>query len=198
MSSVSPPPSRTHRVPIAVAGAVALLVVVGVALLAARTEPRPEMAPGRAGVPPLATPATAPTSVGSSALGPASAVVGPRSAATSGADVRPPEIAGQSAEGGGLTVRGCAGDVTTIEATVADVSGVRSVTLSWSMPDGEHGTTRMARGRGGSWSARLGPFSRPGEVVWQVVATDTAGNTATGAPARLIVEGCPSPATTLS
>ncbi|PXY37628.1 hypothetical protein [Prauserella flavalba] len=197
MSSVSPPPSRTHRVPVAVAGAVALLVAVGVALLAARTEPRPEMAPGRPGVPPLATPAAAPTSAGSSALGPASAVVGPRSG-TSGADALPPEIMGQSAGDGGLTVRGCAGDVTTVEAMVADGSGVRSVTLSWSMPGGPHGTTPMAKGPGVSWSARLGPFPQRGEVVWQVVATDVQGNTVTGVPARLIVEGCASPATTLS
>ncbi|MGH9164428.1 MAG: hypothetical protein ACRDZW_02800 [Acidimicrobiales bacterium] len=66
-----------------------------------------------------------------------------------------------------------------------------SVELIVSGPDG---TTRaaMVRGAGASWTATLGPFSKPGVANWQVVATDAAG-AATSAARSTPIDACPIP-----
>jgi hypothetical protein len=55
---------------------------------------------------------------------------------------------------------------------VTDESSLSSVTLRWG------GQAVPMTRRNGRWLARLGPAASPGAVSWQVVATDSRGNTA--------------------
>ncbi|MBK1784336.1 hypothetical protein [Prauserella cavernicola] len=188
MSSLSPPPSRSHRVPLAAAGLAVLLVIVGMAVLVARTGEPATRTPAHTGGPGLATTAeVAPADARSSAPGPAPVVVRPN------AD---PRITAQRADSGRLGVRGCAESVTEVTAVAAD--DLHAVRLTWDTPGGGSGSTTMTKGPESSWSASLGPFDESGVVVWQVVATDSHGNAAIGDPLRLIVGDCGARATTLS
>jgi hypothetical protein len=71
---------------------------------------------------------------------------------------------------------------TLVGATVTDESGLSSVTLRWG------GQSVPMTQRSGRWFARLGPVASPGTVSWQVVATDSRGNTASasGPPVRVL------------
>ena len=74
---------------------------------------------------------------------------------------------------------------TLVGATVTDESGLSSVTLRWG------GQSVPMTQRYGRWFARLGPVSSPGTVSWQVVATDSRGNTASASGTPVRVLACP-------
>jgi len=114
---------------------------------------------------------------------------------------RPPAIGSVTATPPRLSVRGCGISVQSVAATVSDAGGVAAVELVGSGPDGSF-RVPMRSGGGSTWNGSLGPFSRPGTVRWQVVATDVAGATTSGAtrstPARRLraaaIAGAPPPA----
>jgi RNA polymerase sigma factor (sigma-70 family) len=93
----------------------------------------------------------------------------------------PPEISDLTASPPQITVAPCA-TTTLVGATVTDESGLSSVTLRWG------GQSVPMTQRSGRWFARLGPATSPGTVSWQVVATDSRGNTASapGPPVRVL------------
>jgi RNA polymerase sigma factor (sigma-70 family) len=93
----------------------------------------------------------------------------------------PPEISDLTASPPQITVPPCA-TTTLVGATVTDESSLSSVTLRWG------GQSVPMTQRNGRWFARLGPASSPGTVSWQVVATDSRGNTASasGTPVRVL------------
>jgi P pilus assembly chaperone PapD len=98
---------------------------------------------------------------------------------------RGPEIGGLSAQFPRIFIGRCTPATTRVDATVTDESAISSVTMRWA-----GGSVPMAR-RGASWSASLGPATSPGDVPWQVVATDARGNTAS-APGPAVTAGpCP-------
>ncbi len=83
----------------------------------------------------------------------------------------------------------CSTPTVTVRAAVSDGTGLPSVRLLWSGPNGAHSAT-MARS-GSGWTAPMGPFTLGGTVTFRVVATDSAGHTTTG-PSRT-VEATPCP-----
>ena len=93
----------------------------------------------------------------------------------------PPEISDLTASPPQITVAPCA-TTTLVGATVTDESSLSSVTLRWG------GQSVPMTQRKGRWFARLGPAASPGTVPWQVVATDSRGNTASapGPPVRVL------------
>jgi len=93
----------------------------------------------------------------------------------------PPEISDLTASPPQITVAPCA-TTTLVGATVTDESSLPSVTLRWG------GQSVPMTQRKGRWFARLGPAASPGTVPWQVVATDSRGNTASapGPPVRVL------------
>jgi hypothetical protein len=93
----------------------------------------------------------------------------------------PPEISDLTASPPEITVPPCA-TTTLVGATVTDESSISSVTLRWG------GQSVPMTQRNGRWFARLGPAPSPGTVSWQVVATDSRGNTASesGPPVRVL------------
>lgn len=94
----------------------------------------------------------------------------------------PPEISDLGASPPQIAVAPCAPTTTLVGATVTDESGLSSVTLRWG------GQSVPMTQRSGGWFARLGPVASPGTVSWQVVATDSRGNTASasGPPVRVL------------
>jgi hypothetical protein len=98
---------------------------------------------------------------------------------------RPPEIGGLAASPAQIRVPPCAPASTTVRATVSDESGLASVMLQVGRQQ-----TPMTQ-RGSSWFATLGPVQSAGTVPWQVVATDTRGNTATASGPAVTVLPCP-------
>lgn len=94
----------------------------------------------------------------------------------------PPEISDLGASPPQIAVAPCAPATTLVGATVTDESGLSSVTLRWG------GQSVPMTQRSGRWFARLGPVASPGTVSWQVVATDSRGNTASasGPPVRAL------------
>lgn len=102
---------------------------------------------------------------------------------------RPPEVASKGASPSPLVVKGCEPATASVSAVVDDESGVESVALRWTGPDGATGDTAMtADGR--TWTGALGPFAEPGTVTWSIAATDTRGNTAETGSSQLPVEPC--------
>jgi hypothetical protein len=93
----------------------------------------------------------------------------------------PPEISDLTASPPRITVPPCA-TTTLVGATVTDESSLSSVTLRWG------GQSVPMTQRDGRWFASLGPAASPGTVSWQVVATDSRGNTASasGTPVRVL------------
>ena len=93
----------------------------------------------------------------------------------------PPEISDLTASPPQITVAPCA-TTTLVGATVTDESSLPSVTLR------RGGQSVPMTQRKGRWFARLGPAASPGTVPWQVVATDSRGNTASapGPPVRVL------------
>lgn len=104
-------------------------------------------------------------------------------------DTTPPRITSQEVGNRVIYILGsnCSPNQTTVRATVVDNVGLASVRLSWTDPNGKPGTASMAL-QGGQWQATLGPFSALGSVVWRISATDTAGNTRSGAEDKIAVE----------
>ena len=94
----------------------------------------------------------------------------------------PPEISDLGASPPQIAVAPCVPTTTLVGATVTDESGLSSVTLRWG------GQSVPMAQRSGRWFARLGPVASPGTVSWQVVATDSRGNTASasGPPVRVL------------
>jgi hypothetical protein len=95
---------------------------------------------------------------------------------------RGPEISGPAASPPQISVAPCPPRITSVSATVTDESGLSSVTLQWG------GRSVPMTEQAGGWVASLGPVANPGTVPWQVVATDTRGNTASaaGPPVRVL------------
>jgi RNA polymerase sigma factor (sigma-70 family) len=84
----------------------------------------------------------------------------------------PPEVGPLTATFPRIFVGRCTPNATPVQATVTDESAVAAVTLRWGGQE-----VPMAQ-RSGRWHATLGPATGPGPVPWQVVATDSRGNTA--------------------
>jgi RNA polymerase sigma factor (sigma-70 family) len=84
----------------------------------------------------------------------------------------PPEVGPLTATFPRIFVGRCTPNATPVQATVTDESAVAAVTLRWGGQE-----VPMAQ-RSGRWHATLGPATRPGPIPWQVVATDSRGNTA--------------------
>jgi RNA polymerase sigma factor (sigma-70 family) len=98
----------------------------------------------------------------------------------------PPEIGDRSATPDEIFTSPCRPPTTArVEASVTDESPLSSVALRW-------GSRQVPMTQqNGSWFARLGPVSTPRPVPWQVVATDTRGNTATAPGPEVRVLACP-------
>jgi P pilus assembly chaperone PapD len=98
---------------------------------------------------------------------------------------RGPEIGDLSAQFPRIFIGRCTPTTTRVDATVTDESAISSVTMRWA-----GGSVPMAQ-RGTSWSASLGPATSPGDVPWQVVATDARGNSASASGPPVRVLACP-------
>ena len=79
---------------------------------------------------------------------------------------------------------------TSIEAEVADESGIASVVVHWVDPSGAAGRADLVEGSGSTWLGRLGPFSAAGTVAWWVEATDSLGAVGRSADQSTPVERC--------
>ncbi|HVM39229.1 MAG TPA: hypothetical protein VM618_00475 [Acidimicrobiia bacterium] len=94
----------------------------------------------------------------------------------------PTEISATPCEGGTTAA--------TVAATVTDGSGLRSVSVRWTAPDGTDGRTDLTAD-GDRWSGSLGPFETAGEVRWRIVAVDTGGErTASDRQTLTVLEEC--------
>jgi RNA polymerase sigma factor (sigma-70 family) len=98
---------------------------------------------------------------------------------------RAPDIAGLAASPPQIFVGPCTPTTTLVEATVTDESPLSSVTLRWGRQQ-----VPMTQ-RNGRWFARLGPVAAPGDVPWQVVASDNRGYTASAPGPAVRVLACP-------
>jgi RNA polymerase sigma factor (sigma-70 family) len=107
-----------------------------------------------------------------------------------GGDTRPPVVADQVVSPTTVETIGCKIDRASVGAVITDESPLKSVLLSWQSPQGKPGSMQMTT-RDGRWFGSLGPFDTPGEVVWQVTATDASGNSTTGPAQSLRVITCP-------
>ena len=76
-----------------------------------------------------------------------------------------------------------------VSVSASDGSGLASVVLHWSGPNGSHSTT-MSRS-GSHWTATMGEFSVGGSVTMKVTARDKRGNSATGPSRTISVNPCP-------
>lgn len=83
----------------------------------------------------------------------------------------------------------CEDQTVLVRASVSDQSGLRSVKLSWSGPNGSH--TRTMTKSGPRWVTQMGPFTFGGTVTMRVTATDTRGNSATGPAGSTSATPCP-------
>jgi RNA polymerase sigma factor (sigma-70 family) len=97
---------------------------------------------------------------------------------------RRPEIGGLSATPRQIFTGPCGDATALVEAVVTDESAISSVTMRWA-----GGSVPMTL-RGGRWSAGLGPATSPGSVLWQVVATDARGNTASASGPAVTASPC--------
>lgn len=93
-----------------------------------------------------------------------------------GPDTRPPYVFNLA------TVHGCIGPnqtTTTALASVVDPPPGRLASVELEFVDANGTATRrpMTRARG-QFEAPIGPFAVDGNISWQVIGTDTAGNTA--------------------
>jgi hypothetical protein len=82
----------------------------------------------------------------------------------------------------------------TVSASVIDESSVASVVMTWSGP-GHGGSSPMAAGEPGMWSAPVGPLVGPGSWTVVVTATDARGNAGSGGT-TFVVTPCPTSTTT--
>lgn len=89
------------------------------------------------------------------------------------------------AGGGGTTT-------TAITATARDNSGVEAMELRWSGPESGRRNMTLSVGAGNdvNGSATIGPFASPGDVTWEVVATDVHGNASAAFTGTLVVADC--------
>lgn len=76
-----------------------------------------------------------------------------------------------------------------VKVSVSDDSGLSSVILRWSGPNGS-GSASMSRS-GSGWGATMGPFTLGGSVTMKVTAKDKRGNQATGPSRTFSVNPCP-------
>jgi RNA polymerase sigma factor (sigma-70 family) len=102
-----------------------------------------------------------------------------------------PQITSQAATDQWIYVSGsgCLPESTSVQATIADDSGVASATLYWADSAGGSGGEAMTL-REGAWHASLGPFKAEGWVEWRITAVDRAGNAVTGQPDWVWVDPC--------
>ncbi|WP_216205334.1 sigma-70 family RNA polymerase sigma factor [Amycolatopsis aidingensis] len=203
--SGGPPRPRSGRRRVMAAGAVLVALTGAGVWLGTRDAATPELAgeaaPGPAGsTRPVTSPAAAPPLATSGSLTPAgpSGTASPGPAAVTPATTDPatgrPDTAGpvfldQSILPPRVGIRGCPDDQAEIRAEVEDDSGVETVRMDWTGPDGQGGSTELVAADG-SWRAPLGPFPRRGQVRWQLTAADRAGNSSAGDPGTLTVFAC--------
>ena len=76
-----------------------------------------------------------------------------------------------------------------VSVSVSDESGLASVVLHWSGPNGSH--NRVMSRSGSLWKVTMGEFSVGGSVTMRVTATDKRGNSATGPSRTISVNPCP-------
>ncbi|HEV2782353.1 MAG TPA: sigma-70 family RNA polymerase sigma factor [Actinophytocola sp.] len=208
-------PPRPSRLPM-VAAATTLLVALGLATFWGRVGGLPGAPVAQDLLPTTSTPSgstgsTAPTPP--SALPPAATTTPPATTTTTRPgsprttttttttttppqppppppDTSPPDIVRQAAQHPRIFVPGCRPpNVNSVTATLVDDTGVASAILHWTGPDQQPGSTRMAP-RGDVWFAQFPQFTLSGGVVWQITATDAAGNTATGPKNTFFVSEC--------
>jgi hypothetical protein len=96
----------------------------------------------------------------------------------------PPEVGPLTATFPRIFVGRCTPDATPVQATVRDESAIAAVTLRWG------GQEVAMTQRSGRWHATLGPVTAPGPVPWQVVATDSRGNTASASGPTVSAARC--------
>jgi RNA polymerase sigma factor (sigma-70 family) len=83
----------------------------------------------------------------------------------------------------------CRQRTVSVTARVTDASGLASVTLTWTGPNGA-GSATMS-GSGSTWTAPMGPFTLGGDITMQVHATDRYGHTTTGPAGSASATPCP-------
>jgi hypothetical protein len=76
-----------------------------------------------------------------------------------------------------------------VRVTVVEESGLAQVQLHWRLPDRTERMVEMAE-EAQRWSAPLGPFDGPGNVVWWIAATDIRANTTLSPTQILPVVAC--------
>jgi hypothetical protein len=76
-----------------------------------------------------------------------------------------------------------------VRVTVVEESGLAQVRLHWRLPDRTERMVEMAE-EAQRWSAPLGPFEGPGNVVWWISATDIRANTTLSPTQILPVVAC--------
>jgi CSLREA domain-containing protein len=84
--------------------------------------------------------------------------------------------------------KGCEPTASQISAVISDPSGVESAMVVFT--GGSEGKVPMSRASGNRWHAQLGPFETPGEIDWQIRATDSLGNRSETSVFMLTVNAC--------
>lgn len=76
-----------------------------------------------------------------------------------------------------------------VTVVASDDTGLASVNLTWTGPDGTF--SAQLRPRSAVWAGAAGPFASPGAVTLQATATDVRGNSVTGPATVIQVDPCP-------
>jgi hypothetical protein len=100
-------------------------------------------------------------------------------------DERPPVVSAPRA----LSHPSCEEHTVTVVASASDASGLTSVTLSWSGPNGD-GRVPMSNS-GPDWTAQMGRFTLGGDITMRVTAIDSYGRTTTGPAGIATATPCP-------
>jgi RNA polymerase sigma factor (sigma-70 family) len=82
-------------------------------------------------------------------------------------------------------------DTRTVTVSATDDVALAAVVLRWDHGGSGPGQRTMVRQSGSTWRATLGPFGEVGTVTLRVVATDSAGQSASTPTVSVDVEPCP-------
>jgi RNA polymerase sigma factor (sigma-70 family) len=201
-------PPRASRLPMA-AAAVVLLITIGLALVWERGGPVPgspvaldllpdtsSSAPSTGSQPDSPTTTVDPSTTTTTRPGTTTTRPTTTTSTTTTTTTEPPpprdtiapQITKQQANPTGIASGPPCQTTTTIQATATDNVGVTSMTANWKHTNGKAGSAPMAQ-RNGVWSATIGPFAN-GRVTVQTVASDAAGNVATGPNSFVSIQDC--------